>query len=149
METFEELFNNFINKKTKKQIKKIDKLNKKLGVSPGEFWAYFKRNFDYFAGVDFLDSILTYFYYFLSEKIDRLFEDLNITFKDFYFDVSEDGIYILNNEEFDEVISELDLDTKEKLIEDKIFAFFMKKTKTEIFNKKEKRAIKIKSLQND
>lgn len=149
METFEELFENFKNKKTKKQIKKIDKLNKKLEVSPEEFWEYFKKNFDCFSGLDFLDGILTYFYYFLSEKVEEQFEDLNIKFKEFFFDVSDNGIYMYKYDEFDEVISKLDLDTKEKLIENKIFAFFMKKTKTEIFNKKEKRGIKIKYLQND
>lgn len=142
------IINNYIFFKTNKQINKIDKICYKLNINVSNFWRFYLKHKDEHNNTeDFLNDIFTYFHYYLDNELDKLFKNLNITFQHFFFDMDKKSICMVNPEEFNEKILNLDFKTKKKLTQNKIFAYFMKKCKVNIFNVKEIRVLKLEILQ--
>jgi len=144
------LFSDYIFIKTHKQIDKIDSLCFQLDVEPSDFWYYYLQHKSEFSETEFLTELLTYFHWFLDSKMEILFKSVGIKMGDFWFHAEGDKIQLGDNSsgllEFKEKIIDADFKTKKKLMENKIFAYFMKKTKTNIFSKKQIRALKLENI---
>ena len=144
------LFDDYVYKKTKKDIRKVDKLCAEFNIQPSDFWYYYLKSEGDFFETDFLTNILTYFYYYLDSETDKLFENLNIEMNYFFFYSEEDMVSLGDNKEgikeFHEKIVDADFSVKKKLINNKIFSHLMKKSKINIFTVKQTRVLKLENL---
>lgn len=125
------LFNDYIVNKTLKNINKIDNLCLELGVKPSDFWSYYLNN--NISETEFLSELLTYFYYYLSSEVEKLFKDNNIKMECFWFHTIEDEVYLGDGEsleEFEEKIINADFSVKKKLMKNKIFSHLIKNQKS-------------------
>ena len=148
--TLRKLFDDYVYNKTRQDIIKIDKLCIELDIEPNDFWYFYLKNKNDFSGVDFISSILTYFYYFLDNRVNKVFENQGIKMHCFFFYTEENNVFLGNSSEglveFKEKIVDADFDVKKKLVENKIFSHLLKKSKTNIFTKKQIRVLKLENL---
>jgi len=150
--SFKSLFNDYVFNKTNKNIDKIDNLCLELGVEPSNFWYYYLNSNDGFSETEFLTELLTYFYYYLSSEVDKLFKENDIKIEWFWFHTVGDKVYLGDGREpeclieFEEKIVNADFSVKKKLIQNKIFSHLIKKSKTNIFSKKQIRALKLENI---
>ena len=153
-ESLRNLFDDYVYNKTSQDIKKIDKLCIKLNIEPNDFWYFYLKQKEDFSEIDFLTSMLTYFYYFLDDKVNKIFESQGIKMSYFFFYNEEDNVSIGDNGsernkaivEFKEKIIDADFDVKKKLIKNKVFSHLLKKTNTNIFTDKQVRALKLENI---
>jgi len=152
--TLRKLFDDYVYNKTRKDIKKIDKLCVELDIEPNDFWYYFLKNKGDFSEVDFLTKMLDYFHYYLGNLLDMLYEKNNIEMEHFYFEMFDDGIFFCDGKdenyhsyrEFLEKIVNADISLRKKLMNNKVFEYFMTETETKIFTDKEVRMLKLENI---
>lgn len=143
MKTVRQLFNDYVYSNTKIKIKKIDKLCIKLDVSSEDFWKYYISQKGNFSETEFLTNLLSYFYYFLNISIDKLLKENNIV-SNFCIDyTSKPNLSIIDYDSFYNNVIKADTKIKQKLMENKIFNYLIKKTKIDFFTKKEIRKLKL------
>ncbi len=147
--TLRKLFDDYVYNKTRRDIKKIDKLCVELDIEPNDFWYYYLKSKGNFSEVDFLTEMLTHFHYYLDTLLITFLKLNGIDFKNFYFSIEENNIKISQkNIEFTNLILNSDISLKKHLMENKIFAYFMKRGNVQIFTSKEIRALKLENLSN-
>jgi 5-methylcytosine-specific restriction endonuclease McrA len=147
-----DLFNLFVYNKTKDNIKLIDQLCLELKVDPQDFWSFYLKSLGDFSETDFLTEMLTYFHWYLESTFEKLYDSVGIKMDTFFFNAEDDKIYFNTYDnakgrvEFTEKVMEAEFDTKKKLMSNKIFAYFMKKTNLNIFTSKQIRALKLEKI---
>ena len=149
MEKFSEIFYSYIDKKMKRQLHKVDELCVEFDIDPYDFWEFYLKDVSHLTGVDFLNDVLTNFYYYLTGEIDKLFKNLEIDFEIFYFYTEGSSVDFNDYEgfkEFKEKILNADIETKKTLMENKIFKHYMDKLGVIIFKNKELRLLKLENI---
>jgi len=162
METFRNVFDSWISKKTNKQIKEIDKICLKLNIDPTEWFNEYtsSRSLGEYVGIDFLKEMLSSFIFYVSKKFDEPIKKLlpikgyNIYKEPIYGVLTElsydhkDGFYFTKSEkmELKELLKTFTIEQKEELMEDRIFSHIILQTKFKLFSKREIRALKLKKI---
>jgi len=145
--TLRNLFNEFIYNKTSQDINEIDILCNELNIKPNDFWFFYLKHIDDFSETQFLTELISYFHWYLTIKLEETLLKYNIKFNYFYFSTEDNYIYLSGGdkgyEEFKNKIINANFKIKQKLMKNKIFKYFMNKTKTKIFTKKQIRTLKL------
>lgn len=161
---FENIFNNWIDKKTKHQIEIIDEICEKSGVDANDWFKnyYLNRYQDEFSESDILDELLNYFAYYLEDKIQEQFikyiepDGYSIYNTPYLSDFSPDTIIKIksdgsfkikyNKKEYKNILKRLKLKEKEELLKNKLFFYMVEQTNLKIFSKKDIRYLKLRKL---
>lgn len=163
METFRNIFNNFVSKNVDKQIEIIDELCNKYDIDASLWWKdYLKKDCGDFNGIDILTEMLDKFIYYLGRNIERqvlnYFEPKGYNiFKEPYLSIDIAYIdYNVNKNKFyyspeykenvEEALQKLKLDQKIELLKNKLFSDMVIQTKIEFLSKKDIRALKLRKL---
>ena len=157
METFNELFTNWINKKSKKQISKIDKICTQYDIDPSIWWLI--ENSGDWAGADFFNQFLddfigyidtqfeNYLLRYLPSKVYTLDNKPYISV-DYILEYKKNKFYIdkSGKKEWKKKFKELTLVQKTELMKEKLFSDIVNQTNLKIFSKKDIRVLKLKNL---
>ena len=157
METFREVFDNFIKEKTQDDVLIISDLCVKTGVDPNMWLKYYiKRESGSQTGTDFLDDMLSLFIFYLhNEFVKCLMKYIEPVGKNIYgepyihvdFEVVYKyniGLSIKHGKTFKDL--PLKILQKQELMKNKLFSFIVNETKLEIYNKNDIRYLKLLSL---
>jgi len=167
MNSFKDIFNNWVEKKTKKQIEIIDEICLETGIDPGDWFEYFLENdIDNFSEDELLTEILNSFVCYLDSKFDEPFIEFlpdsmikkNIfggSYVDFYIELAlkkskTKGYKFVSNNKKDikRIRKFISISDREKIMKNKLVFYIINQTKMKIYSKNEIRYLKIKQLNN-
>lgn len=157
METFKEVFDNYILKQTNKDITIISNLCIKFDINPNDFLKnYIKTQSS--TGTDFFTELLETFIFYLEKELDKellkyvKFHGTNI-YKEPYLSIdyelkyNKKGFKIKNKENFEKfIINNLTVFQKQELFKNKLFSHIILQTNLKIYSNKDIRFLKLKNL---
>lgn len=160
---FKDVLKEWFDKKTKHQIKMIDKLCLETGLDSKE-WFYdihLGKHFGQYSGEDIITDILDDFVYYLGTKFsgklikylpdDMIGADIyNVRYvRDFETELylnDKNKIKATFKKDFKKYRKIIPLSDREELMKNKLFSYVINQTKLKIYSKKEIRYLKIRYL---
>lgn len=160
METFKEVFDNYILKQTNKDITIISDLCIKFDINPNDFLKnYIKTNSGTGTGTDFFTELLETFIFYLEKQIDKellkyvKYHGINI-YKEPYLSINYElkystkkGFKIKDKKNLEKfIINNLTVSQKQELLKNKLFSHIILQTNLKIYSNKDIRFLKLKNL---
>jgi len=160
MEKFKDIFNNFVEKKSKQDVEIITDLCLELNIDPNEWFNnhFLKRDISYHSGTQFLSEMLMSFVFYLEKQFEiclhkyiepdgtNIYDEPYISTDYELLYNYNDGFFIKHPKNFKKIIEALTLSQKVDLMENNLFSFIVNETNLKIYSKKEKRLLKLKFL---
>jgi len=159
METFKEIFNNYVDKKTNRDVKIITELCLKLDID-SKIWFkhYIKEEGGYQTGSDILTELMTNFTWYMTQEFDKCIMKyiepdgksiLGTPYIHTEYELKyshKNGFFMKDGKSFSKIRKRLSLAQREELMKNKLFYFIVNETKLKIYSKKDIRYLKLKNL---
>ena len=160
MEKFSTIFYDYIHNKTDYQLQVIDKICSELEINSTIWFSLFrKRDCPDHPGTQFLDEMLPNFIFYINGEFEKvlhkyfpprgynIYKEPYLIFDSFEIKYdSEIGFFMEDEKELEEMLKTLTLSQKQDLMQNKLFFYIVNQTKFEIYNKRNIRALKLKSI---
>jgi hypothetical protein len=161
METFKELFDNFIKDKTYHDVAVITELAIKLDIDH-DYWfnnQFLNRDCTFYNADDFLTELLSSFIFHIEKEFDKILLQyvkehgrniynepyLSIEYELCYND--KKGFYLKNKKTLSNFIKEtFTFKQKQELLKNKLFFTIVNETNLKIYSKNDKRNLKLREL---
>jgi hypothetical protein len=158
METFKELFDNYIKRKSSYDVEVITKLAIKLDIDHNNWFNnhFLNRNCTFYNANEFLTELLSSFIFYIEKEFNKVLLQyvkehgisiynepyLSIGYELYYND--KKGIYIKNKKNLSNFIKEsFTFKQKQELIKNKLFFTIVNETNLKIYSKNDNRYLKL------